>query len=116
MAKDQLEQFKECGVERQIIFDIGSDDEVVMLGKGILLIPNSSQLEIWLKALISSAVDLEQIRNVSQKLQILKIHNICSLSHLHIFRAEHTLPFRIANLPVKRKYYNISINGNPLLL
>ena len=41
---------------------------------------------------------------------------IFALSHLHIFRAEHTLPFRIANLPVKRKYYNISINGNPLLL
>jgi len=65
LAKDQLEQFQECGVERQIIFDIGSDAEVVMLGKGILLIPNSSQMEICIKALISSAVDLEQIRNVA---------------------------------------------------
>ena len=89
MAEDQLEQFKECGVERQIIFDIGSDDEVVMFSKGILLIPNSSQLEICIKALISSAVDLEQIRNVSQKLQILKIHNICSLTSPYLQSRAH---------------------------
>lgn len=89
MAKDQLEQFKECGVERQIIFDIGSDDEVVMFSKGILLIPNSSQLEICIKALISSAVDLEQIRNVSHKLQILKIHNICSLTSPYLQSRAH---------------------------